>query len=59
MRITHLPTGIVVVNQDGKSQHKNKESAMKVLKARLYEMQESERLTQESEARKIPSRKRR
>lgn len=52
VRITHLPTGIVVVNQDGKSRHKNKESAMKVLKARLYEMQESERLAQESEARK-------
>ncbi|EAJ4251687.1 peptide chain release factor 1 [Campylobacter coli] len=52
VRITHLPTGMVVVNQDGKSQHKNKESAMKVLKARLYEMQESERLAQESEARK-------
>ncbi|HFW6687892.1 TPA: peptide chain release factor 1 [Campylobacter jejuni] len=52
VRITHVPTGIVVVNQDGKSQHKNKESAMKVLKARLYEMQESERLAKESEVRK-------
>ncbi|EMI4814959.1 peptide chain release factor 1 [Campylobacter upsaliensis] len=52
VRITHIPSGLVVVNQDGKSQHKNKESAMKILKARLYEMQESERLAKESEARK-------
>jgi len=52
VRLTHLPTGIIATCQDQKSQHKNKDKAMKVLRARIYD-----KMVQEEEAKRSAERK--
>jgi peptide chain release factor 1 len=52
VRITHIPTGIVAICQDGRSQHKNKASALRMLTARVLDLEEQKRHAERSAERK-------
>ncbi len=52
MRITHVPTGIVVSQQDEKSQIRNKEKGLKILRSRIYELERKKKEDERSQERK-------
>lgn len=53
IRITHIPTGTVVSCQEGRSQHSNRDKAMQMLKSRIFDQMENERLKKEKDLRKM------